>query len=145
MVDADRIEIGEGIFIPVAELSFRASRSGGPGGQHVNTSSTRIELLWNIKTSPSLPEEVRERLCRRLATRLDGEGVLRLVGSGSRSQLQNRREVLDRFGALVTAAARRPRPRRKTRPPAASREQRLKQKKRRVEIKRRRGRVRPDD
>src|SRR6476646_9441811 len=67
--------------IPRAELTYRASRAGGAGGQHVNTSSTRIELLWNVRTTGALDEETRTRVLEKLASRIDGEGCIRVVSS----------------------------------------------------------------
>ena len=113
-----------------SELSYTASRSGGPGGQHVNTSSTRIELWWDLEGSPSLTDEQRARLREKLRPRLDQSGILRLVSSGSRSQLQNRREVTERFQKIVAAALVIPRKRKKTRPSRAAKERRLVTKKR---------------
>ena len=84
------LEIAPALRLPLAELDYRATRSGGPGGQHVNTSSTRIEVWWDVRSSPTLTEEQRARLLQALATRLDGEGKLRVVASASRSQLRNR-------------------------------------------------------
>ncbi len=85
MTDEGWLEITTSVRIPVAELVYRASRSGGPGGQHVNTSSTRIEVVWDVAASAVLTDDERRRLLRRLATRLDSAGRLRLVSSGSRS------------------------------------------------------------
>lgn len=107
------------------ELVYRATRSGGPGGQHVNTSSTRIELRWDLDGSPSLGEEQRAWLRQRLASRLDSAGQLRLVSTGSRSQLQNRKDVTERFRDLLARAMVVPRARKKTRPTRAARERRL--------------------
>src|SRR5918993_837634 len=76
--------------VPLSELQYRTSRSGGPGGQHVNTSSTRVEITWNVSNSPSLSPEQRTRLLQQLATRLDTEGQLRLVSSGTGRLLQAR-------------------------------------------------------
>jgi ribosome-associated protein len=133
------LEINSRVSIPLSELSFRASRSGGPGGQHVNTSSTRIELWWDLAASPSLDAASRARVASRLATRLVDEGrLLRLVSSGSRSQAQNRAEVIERFRSVLAAALKEVKPRRRTRPTKASKEQRLEGKKRRGETKRRR-------
>ena len=84
----DAIVVNERITIPRGELAFRASRAGGPGGQHVNTSSTRVELIWNFHRSGAV-DAVRARLLEKLVNRLDGEG-LRVVSSSKRSQLQNR-------------------------------------------------------
>jgi ribosome-associated protein len=89
-VDANLLEITPDLRLPLAELEYRASRSGGPGGQHVNTSSTRVEVWWNVAASPSLTPEQRAQLLTRLGSRLDSSGRLRLVSSGTRSQLRNR-------------------------------------------------------
>lgn len=130
--------------IPRDELTYRATRSGGPGGQHVNTSSTRVELRWSVRESPSLSDEQRARLERRLASRLDSDGRIRLVSSGSRSQLQNREEVTERLRTIVAGALEVPRPRKRTRIPRAAKERRLAEKKRRGEIKRMRNRPAPE-
>ena len=141
----DWINLGAGVRLPRSELTYRASRSGGPGGQHVNTSSTRIELWWDPGASSSLNQGQRQRLLAVLATRLDSAGRLRLVSSGSRSQLQNREEVTERFRHLVTRALIVPKKRKRTRPSRASKEKRLEAKKKRGEIKHHRGRVRPEE
>ena len=139
MTQPQQLEINERVSIPLSELSFRASRSGGPGGQHVNTSSTRIELWWDLAASPSLDDESRARVASRLATRLVDDGrLLRLVSSGSRSQAQNRAEVIERFRALLAGALREVKPRKRTRPTRASKEQRLAGKRQRGETKRQR-------
>src|SRR5436190_23036553 len=90
MNDPNSLAITPEISIPRSELTYRASRSGGPGGQHVNTSSTRIELLWDLPGSRAVTDEQRERLRTKLAARLDGEGMVRIVASDRRSQQQNR-------------------------------------------------------
>ena len=106
--------------MPLAELEFRASRSGGPGGQHVNTSSTRVEVWWDVAGSPALSEAQRQRLLARLASRLDGAGRLRLVSSSSRSQLRNREEVTERLRDARGRALAVPKPRKRTKPPRAA-------------------------
>jgi ribosome-associated protein len=131
--------------VPLAELEFRASRSGGPGGQHVNTSSTRIELWWDVAGSAALSEEQRQRLLVRLASRLDGSGRLRLVSSGSRSQLRNREEVTERLREVVSQALIVPKVRKRTRPPRAAKAARLESKRRRSATKRDRRPPRGDD
>lgn len=141
----DVVVINEHLSVPRAELSYRATRSGGPGGQHVNTSSTRVELLWDIGASASLTDDQRARLRTKLRRRIGENGVLRLTSSGSRSQAQNKEDVTARFAALVAQALHQPKRRRKTRPPKAAREARLRDKKRRSETKRRRGPIGPDD
>jgi ribosome-associated protein len=135
------LSINDDLFIPRAELSYRASRSGGPGGQHVNTSSTRVELVWNAASSPSLSEAQRALVLEKLANRINGEGELLLVGGESRSQYQNKEAVTDRFVDLLREALHVPKARRKTRPTRASKEERLETKKRRSETKKMRGPV----
>ncbi|PYP69044.1 MAG: aminoacyl-tRNA hydrolase [Gemmatimonadetes bacterium] len=122
--------------IPRAELQFRASRAGGPGGQHVNTSSTRVELLWDLSHSTVVSDEQRGRLLTKLAARLDAAGMVRVVASDRRSQSQNRDAAAERLAMLVRQALVVPRKRRPTRPTRASREQRLADKRKRGERKR---------
>lgn len=127
------------------ELEYRASRSGGPGGQHVNTSSTRIEVWWDVAASPALNEAQRARLLSVLASRLDNAGRLRLVSSGSRSQLRNREEVTERLRKLVARALVVPKPRKRTKPSRAAKAARVEAKRRRSATKRERRRPRADD
>lgn len=138
------LRITDNVSVPRSELDYRASRSGGPGGQHVNTSSTRIELIWDVAATPSLSEAQRVRVQEKLSNRINGEGQLLLAEGGSRSQLQNREAVTERFVELLAAALHVPRPRRKTKTPRAERERRLQAKKRRSEVKRLRGPVTRD-
>jgi ribosome-associated protein len=126
--------------IPPDELEFRATRSGGPGGQHVNTSSTRAEIRWNVLDSRALTEEQRARLLRKLASRLDGRGWLRVADSGSRSQLQNRERATARLIETVAAALVEPKRRKKTKIPKAAKVRRLEAKRERGAIKRLRSR-----
>jgi ribosome-associated protein len=130
------LEVSEDVAIPRWELEYRASRAGGAGGQHVNTSSTRIELLWNVTRSVALDDERRARVAARLATRMDGEGWLRIVSSARRSQQQNREAADARLAELVRAALVVPKRRRPTRPTRASKEKRIQEKKKRGETKR---------
>ena len=132
----DGIVVSPTLTIPPSELTFRATRAGGPGGQHVNTSSTRIELLWDLTHSAVVAEDVRVRLLEKLASRLDAAGMVRVVASDRRSQSQNREAAEERLAKIVRQALVVPRKRRATRPTAASREQRLAEKKRRGERKR---------
>ncbi len=117
--------------VPEAELLIRATRAGGPGGQHVNKTSTRVEVVWDVKASPSLNDRQRGLLVDRLAARLDRRGRIRVVEAGSRSQTRNRDVAVARLRKLVSDALR-PRKRRvPTKPTAASRERRLAEKRRR--------------
>jgi ribosome-associated protein len=131
--------------VPMSELTYRASRASGPGGQHVNKSATRVEVIWDVGASPSLTESERARLFRKLATRIDARGCLAVAADERRSQLLNRDAATARLNALVAKALEMPKPRKKTRPTKASREKRLQEKKRRAEVKRSRGPVRGDD
>lgn len=136
MTDDALLEIDESLTLPRAELTYRATRSGGPGGQHVNTSSTRVELTWNVEASPSLSEAQRARIREKLANRISGEGVLLLAASEHRSQHQNREAVTERFVELVRRSLVVPKARKKSRPSRAAREARLHAKRRRSELKR---------
>lgn len=133
MADGDdlqpKITINDRLAIPESELNYRFSRSSGPGGQHVQKSDTRVELLFDVARSPSLSDEQRGRILERLATQIDGEGVLRVVSSATRSQLENREEAVQRFRALLAAALRVRKRRKATQPSAAAREARLTEKK----------------
>jgi len=140
--DDDRsLVVNDRLRIPRAELEFRATRAGGPGGQHVNTSSTRVELLWNVRGSAAPDEAQRAQLIERLGGRVDGQGNVRVVASDSRSQRQNRERAEERLAALLRDALVVRKKRRPTKPSRASKEERLAEKKRRGEKKReRRGR-----
>ena len=134
----DGVRVNASLVIPRDELTARASRAGGAGGQHVNTSSTRIELLWNVATSRVLSEAQRERLTQKLSSRLDGEGNVRVVASDRRSQLQNRESAEERLADLVKAALVVPKKRKATKPSRAAKQARLDSKKRQSDKKRER-------
>lgn len=127
--------------IPASEIRFRFSRSSGPGGQHVNRSETRVELLFDVAGSPSLTEPARERLLGRLAGRIDGEGTLHIVSSATRSQTANRDDAVERFRSLLSSALRPRRRRVPTHPGTAARERRLAEKRVRSALKQVRGKV----
>lgn len=128
------------LVIPRAELRFRTSRSGGPGGQHVNKVETKVELLFDIQQSPTLTEEQRARLLAGLTSWLDDSGVMHLISDRSRSQFRNREEALARFIQLLQYALRPQIPRKKTKKPRAVQEKRLQMKRERSEVKRLRSR-----
>jgi ribosome-associated protein len=132
------LEISEAVAIPRTELEYRASRAGGAGGQHVNTSSTRIELLWNVRTTSALDEAARHRVATKLASRLDGDGWIRVVSSARRSQGQNREAAEARLAELVRAAMVVPKRRKPTKPSRGAKEARLSEKKKRGDTKRQR-------
>jgi len=129
--DDTTLVVNAQVAIPRGELTYRATRAGGPGGQHVNTSSTRIELLWNVTASTALTDAQRALVRDKLAARLDGEGNVRVVASDSRSQLQNRERADARLAALVRDALIVRKPRRATKPSRAAKEARLREKKKR--------------
>ena len=142
MIDGNYLDITPDLRIPLAELDYQASRSGGPGGQHVNTSSTRIEVWWDVARSPSLSDAQRAQLLERLRSRLDSSGRLRLVSSASRSQLRNREDVTERLRLVVAGALAVRKKRKPTRPSRAAKAARLEAKRRRALTKERRQSVR---
>jgi ribosome-associated protein len=115
-----RLAVTARLSIPADELSIRASRAGGPGGQHVNTASTRIEVTWDITRSRCLTDAQRQRLLARLATRIDTTGTLRVVSAETRSQQQNRERALLRLAETISDALVVPKVRRPTAPTRAS-------------------------
>jgi ribosome-associated protein len=134
------LELTPSVAIPRTELVYRASRAGGAGGQHVNTSSTRIELLWNVLATGALDDAARERVTAKLRSRIDGEGWIRVVSSARRSQLQNREAAEERLAELVRGALAVRKRRKATKPSRGAKEARLAEKKRRGETKRQRRR-----
>ena len=121
----DAIRITDELTVPADELQVRFSRSSGPGGQHVNRSETRVELLFDIANSPSLSDSQRHTLLQRLGGHVDVSGVLRVVSSSTRSQVKNREDAVSRFQALLAAALKQRRRRVPTRPTQAAHERRL--------------------
>ena len=107
--------------VPADELFFRASRASGPGGQHVNKTSTRVEVLWDVAHSPALDPPRRARLLERLHSRMDAGGVLHVVAAERRSQRQNRLAAAARLQALVDDALYDAPARKRSRPPHAAR------------------------
>jgi len=130
------LPVTPGVTIPESELSWRFSRSSGPGGQGVNTADSRVELMWDAAASAALSPVQRERVLQRLGGRLVG-GVLTIAASEHRAQLRNREAARDRLAALVSDALRPPSPpRRPTKPTRGAKERRLKAKQHRTETKR---------
>lgn len=136
--------MAEGIVIPLREIDVRVSRASGPGGQHVNKTSSRVELFWNVRESSALTDEQRERLLRKLESRLSADGELRVVAAATRSQHRNRELAEQRLHEVVNRALFVPKKRRATTPTPASREARLASKHRHSEKKKLR-RVLPDE
>ncbi|MDQ3708888.1 MAG: aminoacyl-tRNA hydrolase [Actinomycetota bacterium] len=126
------VHVNRTVQLPLAELDVSFSRSGGPGGQHANTSSTKVELRWNLEASSALTPRQKQLVRSRLGSRLTDEGVLVLQSSEHRSQTRNREAAVARLVALLADALRVSPTRRPTRPTRAARQ-------RRIEAKRRRG------
>ena len=126
---SDELRVNGFLAIPRSELAVRATRSGGPGGQHVNTSSTRVEVLWNVPGSADLFDDQRNIIVHALRTRLSAAGDLRVVASDTRSQTRNRALAEQRLVEIVRRALIVKKPRKKTRPTRSAVERRLAEKK----------------
>ena len=138
MVERLTLRVTSHLAIPVEELAWRFSGSGGPGGQHANTANTRVEVIFDVARSPSLGPRQRARLLERFGP------TVRVVASDERSQARNRALALERLTERLAQALRPVTPRRPTRPTAGSRQRRLDEKRQQSERKRRR-RAGPDD
>jgi ribosome-associated protein len=139
------IRITSSIEIDESEFQFVFSRSSGPGGQNVNKVATAVQLRWDVGQTNSLSEDVKDRLTRLAGSKMTGARVLVINARRYRSQEQNREDAVARLVELVGEAAKQPKKRRKTRPTRISNERRLKEKRRRSEIKRRRGNIQDDE
>jgi ribosome-associated protein len=133
---SEELQPAPGVRIPVEEVELRASRSGGPGGQHANVTASRIEASFDVRASASLNEEQRRRLCERLGPRITASA------QDTRSQARNRRLALARLEARLAAALRPRKRRRPTRPGRAAKERRVQAKRRRGQRKEERRRPR---
>ncbi|MGB7099394.1 MAG: alternative ribosome rescue aminoacyl-tRNA hydrolase ArfB [Xanthobacteraceae bacterium] len=136
------IRVNAQISLDEREIEESFVRASGPGGQNVNKLSTAVQLRFDVRGSPSLPAQVKERLERLAGTRLTRDGVLAIIAQSHRTQARNRADALDRLLELIRRAAIAPRARRPTRPTKASRERRIETKKRHAGLKRLR-RVKP--
>jgi len=139
------LQIRAGLVIPAVELIETASRSSGPGGQHVNKTSTRVTLRWNVQSSPQLTAAQRRRLIERLGPRITRAGNLSVHCGTSRSRSKNREAARERLAELVRDGVRIARRRVATKPGKGARERRLTEKKQRSATKQGRGRVRNRD
>ena len=136
------IRVNAQISLDEREIEESFVRASGPGGQNVNKLSTAVQLRFDVRGSPSLPAQVKDRLERLAGTRLTRDGVLVIIAQSHRTQARNRADALDRLLELIRRAAIAPRARRPTRPTKASRERRIETKKRHAGLKRLR-RVKP--
>jgi ribosome-associated protein len=136
------IRVRRGIAIDDSEITWEFIRSSGPGGQNVNKVATAVRLRFDIRRSVSLPAEVRDRLLRLAGKRAGQSGVLTILARRYRTQEANRRDAARRLAALVELASQRPKKRRRTKPSAASREQRLEGKRLRARTKDKRRAIR---
>ena len=139
------IPVTDTIALEDDELSEKFVRASGPGGQHVNTSSTAVELRFDARNSPSLPEDVKLRLERIAGSRMNQDGVIVIFAQSHRSQEMNRQDARARLVELIVQATHRPKPRKKTRPTYAAKLKRLEGKAKRSGVKAMRGRPRGDD
>jgi len=144
-MDTSLLAITSRVSIPLAELTFTATRSSGPGGQHVNKTSTRVTLLFDLDASPSLDDAAKARIREALGKRVGKDGVLQVVSQTTRSQWANREIAVERFAALLRAALTPQPPRRKTRATLASKRRRVDEKTKHGAIKRQRSRPVSDD
>ena len=132
----ENVRVGRSLTIPGDELELTFSASGGPGGQHANKTATRVGVEWNVATSRALGERQRQRIRHHLKNRIDSTGTLRLSSDRHRSQLQNRRDVLERLARLVSESLRPVKPRIATAPSRSAKERRLQDKSKRSALKR---------
>lgn len=136
---SDGLHIGQGVTIPLDEIELRASRSGGPGGQHANVTASRVEAVFDVRASTALPAAIGDRIAGRLGPRVTA------VAQDARGQARNRVIALERLRARLAEAAAPRKRRRPTRPGRAARDRRLADKRRRSERKRQRRRPSADD
>ena len=129
------IQVTDTVAIAESELQFQASRSGGPGGQNVNKVNTRVMVLFDVANSPTLSEDNKALILKRLSTRINKEGVLRVVSQKYRSQERNRDAAVERLVELLQGALKRSKRRKKTKIPTEAKEARLKKKKQRSKVK----------
>lgn len=139
------LKVNNNCTISDRELGFETSRSGGPGGQHVNKVETRVTLVFDVLGSESLSETQKMRIMTELGGRIDSKGILRISVSSTRSQLTNKTLAKERLAELLAEALKPRKKRKKTRPTLASKRRRVDAKKKRSQLKKGRGRVSQDD
>ena len=137
--------VAPGLAIDDSEIEEKFVRSSGPGGQNVNKVATSVQLRFDVRRSPSLPEQIRRRLAQIASGRISTRGILTIEAHEFRTQEQNRQAARERLAALLRKAAQEPRVRRPTRPTAAAKEARADEKRRRGRIKRLRSTIPPSD
>ena len=142
---SEMIPVTDTLSIEDDEIGEKFVRASGPGGQHVNTSSSAVELRFDARNSPSLPDEVKQRLEAIAGSRMNQEGVIVIFAQSHRSQEMNRQDARARLVELIERATHRPKPRKKTRPTYASKLKRLEGKSKRSDVKAKRGRPGRDD
>lgn len=135
------IKISDQLAVDDAEVRFNYIQSSGPGGQNVNKVASAVQLRFDVRGSPSLPEDIRLRLERLAGKRVSEDGILVIEARRYRTQEHNRQDALDRLAALIRKAAEKPKLRKRTRPTAEAKKKRLDEKRRRGDIKRLRGQV----
>jgi ribosome-associated protein len=133
---ATYIVLSHSLKIPTAELQFKTSRSGGPGGQNVNKLETRVEVLFDVANSPNIQEHIRQRLLNNLASQLDSSGILHVVAQDTRSQWKNKQLAIERLTDFIKSALIVRKKRIATKATHAAREVRLRTKKARSQTKR---------
>jgi ribosome-associated protein len=139
------LEIDDHLAIPLSELHFTFVRSSGPGGQNVNKSNTKVTLRWAVVESTSLPEDVKSRFLKRYARRVNQRGELLVTSQRFRDQGRNVADCLEKLQEMLRAVATPPKTRRPRRPTRASRERRLRDKRKRADAKRLRQRPPRDE
>lgn len=143
--DDEWLEVDDRIRIPTSEFSFTFVRSSGPGGQNVNKVSSKAQMRWDVTTTPSLPDDVRQRFLEAYGTRVAATGELLLASQRYRDQKRNVADCLEKLQQMLAGVARPPKRRRPTRPTAGSKERRLKSKHDRAQTKQRRQKPGRDD
>ena len=126
---ADELRISDALAIPRSELEVRMSRAGGPGGQHVNTSSTRVAVTWNVKASTAISPEQRTAIFSAIGSKITDSGTVRVVARDTRSQKQNWMLAEERLAEMICKALIPRRPRKRTKPTKSAVERRLDSKK----------------